>query len=151
MENINFKEIINNNNIMIKKIFDLIKEKKWDALEIFIKSNKNFDYNIKDSNNTYLLEYIIIFNKINILKILIKYEINIDIVTENQKSILFDVIKFSYIDILTILCEYNKKSIGNNILEIKDNDGNIAIFYAIKIHNIDCINILLNYHENFFI
>lgn len=151
MENINFKEIINNNNIMIKKIFDLIKEKKWDALENLIKSNKNFDYNIKDPNNTYLLEYIIIFNKINILKILIKYEINIDIVTENQKSILFDVIKFSYIDILTILCEYNKKSIGNNILEIKDNEGNIAIFYAIKIHYIDCINILLNYHENFFI
>ena len=151
MENIDFKNIINKNNISIKNIFDFIKNKNWNDLYKFI-NNTNMDYNIKDINNTYLIEYIIINNKIDILKSLLKYKnIRIDIELDYNKSLLYNVIKFSFNDILSLLLKYNLNSIGNNILEIKDNNGDIPIFYAINFNNIDCLNIILNYQNNFFI
>ena len=103
MENIDFKNIINKNNISIKNIFDFIKNKNWNDLYKFI-NNTNMDYNIKDINNTYLIEYIIINNKIDILKSLLKYKnIRIDIELDYNKSLLYNVIKFSFNDILSLL------------------------------------------------
>ena len=93
-------------NNSIKNIFECIKNYKWEKLKkmikIFYDNNYFFDYNIKDENNIYFLEYLILFNKYDILKMVIK-NIKIDIVDENYRTILYNIIKYSYIELLNII------------------------------------------------
>ena len=131
------------------KIFQLIKLQDWANLLILIKSN-NIDYNIKDNSNVWLLEYLIMFNQINIIELLLTKNIRLDIKDEQNRSILYSVIKFSYIPVLKLLLKIDKKIIGKSILEIKDNDENIPLFYAIKFYNKEIIDIMLSYQNNFY-
>jgi hypothetical protein len=141
---INYNKVIDLYETVIIKIFEYIKTEKWDLLEKTIKDNKDLDYNVKDNSNTYILEYAIIFNKINIVKLLLSYEnIRIDIIDDNNRSILYNIIKFGYISILKLFIEKNKKIIGINIFELKDKSGNIALFYAINFNNLEMINLII--------
>lgn len=141
---INYNKVIDLYETVILKIFEYIKSEKWELLENIIKDNKNVDYNVKDNSNTYILEYVIIFNKINIVKLLLSYEnIRIDIIDDNNRSILYNIIKFGYIDILKLFIEKNKKIIGINIFELKDKLGNIALFYAISFNNLEMIKLII--------
>lgn len=149
-KNIDFKKIIDINNDIIIKIFENIKSQKWKDVEDIIKK-LDMDLNIKDSSNVYLLEYVIIFNQINLIDILLKKNIRIDIVDDLNRSILYNVIKFSYIEILIKLLERNKTIIGKSILEIKDKDSNIPLFYAINFFNLECVKIILSYSTNLYI
>ena len=148
--NIDFNKLIDENNDTVIKIFDYIKLHNWKELKKIIETT-NIDLNIKDNSNTYLLEYVIIFNQVEIIDLLLKKEIRIDITDDYSRSILYSVIKFSYLDILKKLLEKDKLLIGKSILEIKDNDDNIPLFYAIKFFNIDSVNIILPYTNNFYI
>lgn len=150
MNKLDINKEIDNNNKIILKIFNLVKLQDWKNLSEVIKENK-IDYNIQDTSNVYLLEYMILFNQIEIIKLLLDYNIRIDITDEANRSILYNVIKFSYIDILKLLLEKNKNIFGKNILDIKDNDKNIPLFYAIKYYNIDSLKIIIKYTNNFYI
>ena len=125
-------------NNSIKNIFECIKNYKWEKLKkmikIFYDNNYFFDYNIKDENNIYFLEYLILFNKYDILKMVIK-NIKIDIVDENYRTILYNIIKYSYIELLNIILIANDNIIGNNILEMYDDLGFNGLFYSIKFNN----------------
>lgn len=147
IHNINFNKLIDENNKINDTIFELVKKQKWKELIKFI-SDKKIDPNIKDNSNTYLLEYAIIFNQVDLLDKLLEINVRIDITDDNSKSILYNVIKFSYIDILIKLLEKNKLNIGRSILEIKDDEMNIPLFYAIKFYNTECIKIILSYTNN---
>ena len=141
---INYNKEIDLYETVIIKIFEYIKPEKWDLLEKTIKNNKDLDYNVKDNSNTYILEYAIIFNKISIIKLLLSYEnIRIDIIDDNNRCILYNIIKFGYTDILKLFIEKNKKIIGVNIFELKDKSGNIALFYAINFNNVELINLII--------
>ena len=59
----------------------------------------NIDYNIKDNSGIYLLEYLILFNKIDIIEVILNKNIRIDITIENGKSIVYTILKFSYVDL----------------------------------------------------
>jgi len=148
--NINFNKLIDDNNNTIEEIFTKIKAQKWDDVKKIIKSS-NINLNIKDDKNIFLLEYAVIFNQIEIIDLLLDKNVRIDIVDDMSRSILFNIIKFSYVEILIKLLEKNKKSIGKSILEIKDKDGNIPLFYAIQCFNIKCVEIILSYTNNFYI
>ena len=147
MSELNINDELDNNNKIIIKIFNLIKLQDWNSLKNIIEHN-DIDYNIKDPSGMYLLEYLIIFNKIDIITLLFDKNIRIDILDEHKRSILYSVIKFSYIDILKLLLDKNKELIGINILEIKDNTEDIALFYAIRLSNMECIKIILDYTRN---
>ena len=153
MNNID-NELDNQNNLSIT-LFNLIKEKKWDSLMKIIninnQKNLNFDYNIKDITNTYFIEYLIIFNQSNIIKEVFKNNIRIDIIDENGKTLLYNVIKYSYIEIFDLLIEKNNNEIGQNILELKDSEQNIPLFYAIKFYNILLIEKIIKNMNNFLI
>ena len=148
VNDINFNKMIENNNKTIIKIFDLVKKMDWKNLNKLIKSSK-IDLNVKDNSGTWLLEYAILYNQIELIETLLEKNIRIDITDDNSKSILYNVIKFSYIDILIKLLEKNKINIGKSILEIEDSNQNIPLFYAIKLFNIECIKIILKYTNNF--
>ena len=96
-----------------------------------------------------MIEYLILFNQIDIIKILLTKNIRIDIIDDNKQSLLYNIIKFSHIEILKLFILKNKKIIGKNILEMKDKNGDIPLFYAIKRNNIECINIILDNTINF--
>ena len=141
---INYNKVIDLYETVIIKIFEYIKTEKWELLEKTIRDNKDLDYNVKDNSNTYILEYAIIFNKINIVKLLLSYDnMRIDIIDDNNRSILYNIIKFGYIDILKLFIEKNKKIIGVNIFELKDKLGNIALFYAINFNNVEIIKLII--------
>ena len=150
LENIDFKKMIDDKNETITKIFETIKLQNWKEV-IKIISNTNIDLNINDNSNIYLLEYAIIFNQIELIDILLKKNVRIDITDDISRSILYNVIKFSYTNILTKLLEKNKTIIGKSILEIKDKESNIPLFYAIKFFNLNCVEIILSYTNNLYI
>ena len=150
ISNIDFNKLIDEKNNTIIKIFTDIKTQNWNELKKTIKST-DIDLNIKDNSNTYLLEYAIMFNQNEIIDLLLQKEVRIDITDDSSRSILYNVIKFSYIDIMTKLLEKNNSLIGRSILEIKDKDENIPLFYAIKFFNIQCVKIIIDYTTNFYI
>ena len=130
------------------KLFKLVNNGKWKEIIKIIKKNKNVDYNIKDNKNIYFLEYLILFNKCEIIKLIIK-KLKLDIIDENNRSILYNIIKFSYNKILKIILEENSNNIGLNINEIYDNHNNNSLIYCIKFNNIESLKILAEYVNNF--
>lgn len=131
------------------ELFNFIKNNKWNKLEkklnYYYKNidKEFFDPNIKDDINNYLLTYCVLFNKINIIKILIKLEANIDIKDNDNRSILYIPIYYGYDEILKFLIEINNYNIGISILDIKDNKNRCAIHYAIELKNLFALNLLL--------
>lgn len=150
LSNIDFKKLINDKNTTVIQIFDNIKLQNWNKV-IELISNTDINLNIRDTSNIYLLEYAIIFNQMELIELLLKKDVRIDITDDTSRSILYNVIKFSYVNILIKLLEKNKNIIGKSILEIKDKDNNIPLFYAIKFFNLKCVEIILNYTTNFYI
>jgi len=149
MINTDFNKEIDKLYALTTKIFQLIKLQDWTNLSALIKSN-DMDYNIKDNSNTWLLEYLIMFNQLDIIELLLTKNIRLDIKDEQNRSVLYSIIKFSYTPILKILLKKDKEIIGKSILEIKDNEENIPLFYAIKFFNKEIIEIILNYQNNFY-
>lgn len=150
ISDINFKKLIDNNNETIVKIFELVKQRDWINLIKLLKKT-SIDLNIKDNSGTWLLEYAIIFNQSELVDVLLEKGVRIDITDDNSKSILYNVIKFSYIDILKKFLYKDKTSVGKSILELKDSNGNIPLFYSIKLFNIDCVKLILANTNNFYI
>ncbi len=149
MNKIDFDEELDKNNKLVLKIFNLVKLQDWKNLLKLIKDN-DIDYNVKDQSNIYLIEYAILFNKIDIISELFNKDIRIDITDDNNRSLLYNIIKFSYLDILKLFLGKNKDTIGKNILDLKDKEDNIPLFYAIKFYNIEAIRIICAYTENFY-
>ena len=137
-------------------IFNYLKSEDYDKIEksidYIIKNNltiEDIDLNLKDDNNNYLLNYLIIQNNYKLLEKLFKIEnIKIDIFDSDNKSILYIPIKFNYKKLFNLLLEYNKSTIGVSIYDIRDNNNNIALHYAIKYKNKTFIEDLLKYESN---
>jgi ankyrin repeat protein len=132
------------------ELFALIKDHKWDQFINLLKSSElGIDVNIRDEQNNYLLTYAILYNQSKIVKILVDKGANIDITIENEEmSILYLAIKYAYYDILKILLEHNKITIGISVLNIRDKNYNVPIHYAIKFNNLDATKLLLEYGAN---
>ena len=54
----------------IKLTFNLIKKNKWDKLKELLEKNKNININYKNKNGIYLINYLAIFNKLDVLEII---------------------------------------------------------------------------------
>lgn len=148
MNNIDLLQEINYINDLNIKIFSLVKDNMWDDILSIIKNN-NIDYNIKDSSGIYLLEHCINNNKLDVIKALIDKNVNIYILTEDNKSILYEIIKFSRFDILDVILKYNKHNVGKNIVDMQDNNGFNSLFYAVNFFNIVAFEKLLPHITNF--
>lgn len=127
-----------------KNIFNLIKNHNYELfIEELNKLDENYDLNIRDENDIYLLEQVILINKPELVKLLLNKKCRIDIVDKDNRSILYLPIIYNYSEIIKLLLEYNKILIGKSILDIKDKSGNIPLHYAIINKNIDVIKLLL--------
>ncbi len=130
------------------KLFNLVKKHKWDDIKNILKDNDNLDINIRDEQNEYLLTYAILYNNIDTIKLFYEYGSRIDILDNEDRSILYICIKYGYDEILKFLIEKNTDSIGINILDIKDKLHKIPLHYAIQKKNINIIKLMLEAGSN---
>lgn len=127
------------------KIFQIIKKNKWnDFLKVFDNITSDFDINIKDDNNNYIINYAVMYNNISLVKKIYELGGKIDILDSNEYSILYFPIKYGYDELLDYLIEINSNIIGVNIIDIRDNNNNTPLHYAIKNKNIYAIKKLLD-------
>lgn len=124
----------------INKLFEYVKKQKWDD---FAKSlNENIDFNIKDQHSNYLIQYIILYNNVQMLDILLKYNVTLDWIDNEGRSILYLPIKYGYIEIIKLLLKYDEDKIGVSIANIKDAYGNFPLHYALFFKNLEIFTIL---------
>jgi ankyrin repeat protein len=129
-------------------LFKLIKNNEWDNFKKYINDKNDLDLNLRDDTQEYLLYYAILYNKLDIVKLLIEKGAKIDITDSEERCILYLSIKYGYDSITEYLLEKNKESIGINILDIKDKQKKISLHYAIQKKNINMIEKLLEYNSN---
>ena len=110
----------------------LIKNNDWETFKKYINDNNDLDFNLRDDTQEYLLYYAILYNNLDIVKILIDRNAKIDVTDSEERSLLYLSIKYGYDNITTYLLEKNKDSIGIDILDIKDKQKKIPLHYAIQ-------------------
>lgn len=125
-------------------LFDLVKRGKSEELKGELEESKD-DINIRDNSNNYLIQYAIVLNNIDIVKILINKNVKLDVVDEDKRCLLYVPIKYGYYDILEELLIYNQNMVGISIIDIKDKDGYTPLHYAIVYDNIKMVKLLLYY------
>ncbi len=124
----------------INKLFEYVKKQKWDE---FAKSlNENIDFDVKDQHSNYLIQYIILYNNVPMLNLLLKYNVTLDWIDNEGRSILYLPIKYGYIDIIKLLLKYDEDKIGVSIVNIKDAYGNFPLHYALFFKNLEIFTIL---------
>lgn len=115
------------------KLFNLIKKHEWNEfLEIY--NNKQIDLNIQDEYNNYLVYYIILYNRLDILKQL-ERNYKLDFLDNEGRSILYIPIKYGYNDILDFILDLDKHTIGLKIVDIIDKFKTSTLNYALKYKN----------------
>ncbi len=130
-------------------LFIFIKNKKFDKLLEFIKKNEDIDLDCHDENYNYFIQYIIMYNNIDILKYVLENRtLRLDIIDSDGRNLLYNPIKFNYHEILNLLLEYDKKNIGMSILDVRDNMGYTGIHYTIIFNNIIAFHLLYNIIKN---
>lgn len=126
-------------------LFDLLKEHKWEEFSTIIKDdiNNKIDINIRDDTNNYLIQYAIIFNKKDIVSLLINKGIKLDIIDYDGRCLLYYPIKYKYISTLELLLHFNTTNVGLSLVDIKDKDGNTPLHYSIMFNDLITAEILL--------
>jgi len=131
------------------EIFSLIKNKDFDKIYNLIKEKKFINFDIKDENYNYFIQYLINYNQIKIINLILdlskkdNINIRIDIFDSDGRTLLYNCVKFNYYDLCKILIEYNKTTIGISIINIKDILGYTSLHYAIIFNNLSLFKLLL--------
>jgi ankyrin repeat protein len=131
------------------EVFEYIKSHKYDLIIEHIKKNIcDFDVNIKDINGIYLIYYAVIYNNKILTKFLLDNGAYIDIIDDNNNSLVHIAIKYNYVDIICMLLDYDASNIGKKILSIKNIDKNTPLHYAVLLHNQLIVKKILDYDSN---
>ena len=129
-------------------IFNYIKNKKFNDFFLFIKKNTDIDLDIYDENYNYVIQYLVMFNEIEIINYIMQsnnnYNIRLDVLDNDGRNLLFMPIKYNYYELLKILLENDKKNVGVNLLDVKDNFGYTGFHYCIIYDNIKALHLIKN-------
>ena len=135
---------------MSNTLIELIKNKNIKELISVIKKNRDINLNVTDSNYNYFIYYVILYNEEELLDLILKRNIILDILDTDGRNILYIPIKFSYNQLLIKLIEKDEQNIGLPIIDIKDTLGLTALHYSIIFNNYEAFKILLE-KSNIFI
>lgn len=90
-----------------------------------------------------LINNIILFRKTEVIKYLFKEQkIILDELDNEGRTILYNIIKYNYIDYLNLFLENDKKNIGISLNEVVDKNDNLSIIYCIIFNNFEVFKIL---------
>ena len=143
-----------NTDIIYKEIFNLITKQNFKELYKIIKSGNITEFDFTDSNHNYFIQYIINYNQPDILQLILDIKntldvnIRLDILDIDGRSVLYNCIKYNYIDLFNILITFNKLQIGISIIDIKDTLGLTALHYTIIYNNFIMLEILIENHAD---
>ena len=129
-------------------IFNFVKKHQWNELIKFIQDNEHLDVNITDNTGNHLIHYLILFNQKTALSLIISRGARLDIVDNDKRSIIYYAIKYTYEDILELLLNFNKITIGIPLVDIKDIYGNTPLHYSIEFNNLNATTKLLDNSAN---
>jgi len=132
-------------------LFDLVKNHEWNELIDKLKNNDIINVNIRDTNYNYLIQYIVMYNKKEIVSYLINRGCRLDIMDNDGRSLLYTPIKYNYIEILELLLHFNNNIIGISLIDLRDNTGMTPLFYSIIFNNIDAFDILVKNNSDLLI
>ncbi len=119
-----------------KILFSLIKKNKTEEFIKYLDAHEDIDVNIRDDNNYYLINYAIVLNNIDVVKVLIKRDAKLDIYDPDNRPVLYIPIKYGFDEILVLLLKFNKDIIGIPLTDMKDKNGNVPLHYAIESANV---------------
>lgn len=102
------------------------------------------DVNIKDEQNNFLIFFMVMNNKKQLLLKILEKGAKLDIFDTEGRSLLYYPIKFNYQEIIDILIEVDKKNIGLSLINIKDARESTPLIYAIKFSNKQVLKQLLD-------
>jgi hypothetical protein len=146
----NVKKSIYENHKIQKMLFQYIYEENFKEIEKIMDEYKTFNYNIIDEKHVYFIEYLILFNKPFLIK---KFFLNgiENILNINMSQMIEIIIKFSYLEIMNILIEQNKKKIGFNIFETYDEKYDLPLFCALSYENIEFVKLSFSAMKNIYL
>ena len=130
-------------------LFELIKNHNYDKIKEIINMDEKIDLNLIDSSGVYFIEYIIMYNNIELLALILTKNVKLDILTNDGMSLLFYPIKYNYYEIVRLLLYFNNIKIGISLLDIIDKNHKTPIFYAIEYNNYDICKLILQYNFNY--
>jgi ankyrin repeat protein len=128
------------------QLFSYILKHDWNNFKKIVEDTKDIDLNIRDDSNNYLIQFIIIYNQVNLIDLLISKKCKIDIIDSDGHSLLFYAIKFNYFSILEKLLNVNY--IGFPLIELKDKNKMYPIHYAVIFNNLKILELLVSKNSN---
>ena len=137
-----------------ENIIKLLKNNKISDLLNYLKKNKKEDINLnfKLENDNFFISKIISINDNNLTSYLFdNFDFNLDIVDNDNKTVLYYPIKNNNLELIDIILKYDKKNIGISIIDKTDNNGFTPLFYTVIENNIEATNILLKYESSLFV
>lgn len=130
-------------------LFILLKQHKWNTfIKVINEESKFIDVNLRDENGNYLIQLAIIFNKIEVVSLLINKEAKLDIVDNDGRTILYIPIVYGYNKLLQLLLFFNKTNFGISLLDFQDKNGLIPLHYSININNKRAVELMLEFGSN---
>ena len=143
--------IMEQNNTNIFKFFQ---ENELNKFFNYIKDNKDeLDLDIYDDKNIYIVQYIINLNRPDILEYIFdNFEVRIDMHDNDGRKSLYYPIKFNFTKIIDlVLMNKIKKTIGVDILDIRDKMGFTSLHYCCIFNNFDTLRKLYKNNSDIFI
>ncbi len=142
----------------MNKDFDIIKIHKYINANNFDEINllKAFDYIIENNISlddidlnldNYIVYNLVYFNKFSLLKKLFQIDgIKLDFIDKyHNKNILFYPLQNNNLDIFKLLLDYNKKTVGVNIVNLEDTNKLTPLFYLNELDaSIDFFKLILD-------
>ena len=134
-------------------IFKFFQENELNKFFNYIKDNKDeLDLDIYDDKNIYIVQYIINLNRPDILEYIFdNFEVRIDILDNDGRNLLYYPIKFNFTKIIDLVLMKNKKTIGVDILDIRDKMGFTSLHYCCIFNNFDTLRKLYKNNSDIFI
>lgn len=136
-------------NSIYLKLFNLVKTNNWTEFKKILSENDKLNLNIRDDNDNYLINFIILNNKIDILEIFLNKKCKIDIIDSDNRSILYTPIKYDYYEIVDLLLKYESDIVGISNTDIQDSKGYYPIHYTIFCKNIKMLKLFKKYNKSF--
>jgi ankyrin repeat protein len=76
------------------QLFEYINKQEWPNIKKLIDETTDIDLNIRDDSNNYLIQFIVIYNKYDLIDIFVEKKCKIDIIDNDGKTLLYYAIKY---------------------------------------------------------
>jgi|SaaInlStandDraft_5_1057022.scaffolds.fasta_scaffold08158_1 ankyrin repeat protein len=120
-------------------LFKLLHNNKINEFYDIIKKDNTIDLDIKDTNNIYIIQYLINYNNIEIIKYIFEhFQIRIDIINSDGRNILYYLIVHNFNKMFDFILQKDKTNIGISIIDLRDNLGYTSLHYTIIFNNFYC-------------